>query len=59
MNVNSEIKSVLLAIAKKYGKNAVFKMSEQEAVHVGSISTQCLALDNALGIGGVDRKSVV
>lgn len=55
MNVDHEIKSVLAAISKKYGSNAVFKMSEQEAVHVGSISTQCLALDAALGIGGVPR----
>jgi recombination protein RecA len=47
-------------IEKQFGKGAIMKLGEQAAlVPVGAISTGSLALDAALGIGGVPRGRVV
>ncbi len=53
--MDKDIKEVLGLISKKYGKTAVFKMSEKKLVNVDSISTQSLSLDAALGVGGMPR----
>jgi len=46
-------------IEKQFGAGAVMKMGEKGVVPVDSISTGALALDLALGIGGVPRGRVV
>jgi recombination protein RecA len=46
-------------IEKQFGAGAVMKMGEKGVVPVESISTGALALDLALGIGGVPRGRVV
>jgi recombination protein RecA len=46
-------------IEKQYGKGAVMKLGEQGNVSVAAISTGALALDLALGIGGLPRGRVV
>jgi recombination protein RecA len=46
-------------IEKQFGAGAVMKMGEKGVVPIDSISTGALALDLALGIGGVPRGRVV
>jgi recombination protein RecA len=46
-------------IEKQYGKGAVMKMGEKGAMAVETISTGALALDLALGVGGLPRGRVV
>jgi recombination protein RecA len=45
-------------IEKSYGKGAIMKLGEQGNVGVAAISTGALALDLALGIGGLPRGRV-
>ncbi len=49
----------LSQIEKQFGKGSVMKMSEKGVVPIEAISTGALALDIALGIGGVPRGRVV
>src|SRR4051812_31717606 len=46
-------------IERQFGKGAVMKMNDHAAVSIGSISTGSLALDLALGIGGLPRGRIV
>ncbi|HJR24117.1 MAG TPA: recombinase RecA [Acidimicrobiales bacterium] len=46
-------------IEKNYGKGSIMKMGEANAVQVESIPTGSIALDLALGIGGLPRGRVV
>ena len=49
----------LSQIEKQYGKGSVMKMCEKGSMAVESISTGALALDIALGIGGLPRGRVI
>ncbi|MFZ4434267.1 MAG: recombinase RecA, partial [Microthrixaceae bacterium] len=49
----------LSQIEKQYGKGSVMKMSEKGSMAVESIPTGALALDIALGVGGLPRGRVV
>ena len=46
-------------IEKTYGKGAIMRLGDQQAQQIDSISTGSLALDAALGVGGVPRGRVV
>jgi recombination protein RecA len=46
-------------IERQFGKGSVMRMSDQAAVAVGAVSTGSLALDLALGIGGLPRGRIV
>ena len=46
-------------IERNFGKGSVMRMSDRPQVAVGAISTGSLALDVALGIGGLPRGRVV
>jgi recombination protein RecA len=48
----------LAQIKKNHGEGAVMKMSERGSMEVESISTGALAIDIALGIGGLPRGRV-
>jgi recombination protein RecA len=51
--------NALSQIERQFGKGSVMKMSDQAAVTVGAVSTGSLALDLALGIGGLPRGRIV
>ncbi len=53
------LEMALSQIEKQYGKGSVMKMSEKGSMAVESISTGALALDIALGIGGLPRGRVI
>lgn len=49
----------ILQIEKQFGKGAIMKLGEAPIQNIEVISTGCLTLDNALGIGGVPRGRIV
>jgi recombination protein RecA len=53
------LETALGQIERQYGKGSVMRMSDRAAVTVGAISTGSLALDLALGIGGLPRGRIV
>ena len=46
-------------IERQFGKGSVMRMSDRPQVAIGAVSTGSLALDMALGIGGLPRGRVV
>jgi recombination protein RecA len=46
-------------IERQFGKGSVMKMNDHAAVSIGAVSTGSLALDLALGIGGLPRGRIV
>ena len=59
MEKGKAIESALSQIEKKFGKGSIMKMGERAVDDVKSISTNCLSLDAAIGIGGVPRGRIV
>ncbi len=53
------LNEVLGLIEKQYGKGAIMKLGDDMCVPIDTISTGCLALDVALGIGGLPRGRIV
>lgn len=49
----------LAHIEKKFGKGAIMRMDENHTQAVEAISTGCLSLDLALGVGGIPRGRIV
>lgn len=59
MEKNKAIDAAFSQIEKKFGKGAIMRMGEHQAIKIPSISTGSIALDIALGIGGVPRGRIV
>ena len=57
--MNKHSTTALGQIERNFGKGAVMKMNDRAAVSVGAVSTGSLALDLALGIGGLPRGRIV
>ncbi|WP_010076976.1 recombinase RecA [Clostridium cellulovorans] len=53
------IQAAMTQIEKQFGKGAIMTLGENSILDVDSIPTGCLALDVALGIGGVPRGRIV
>ena len=53
------LEEALARIEKSYGKGAIMNMDGTNKVKVDVIPTGCLAIDQALGIGGVPRGRIV
>lgn len=53
------IESALAQIEKKYGKGSIMRLGEKPHEEVGAISTGCLSLDAAIGVGGFPRGRIV
>ena len=49
----------LQQIEKQFGKGAIMRMRDDEVQQVESVSTGCLTLDIALGIGGIPKGRVI
>ncbi|NMM65708.1 recombinase RecA [Clostridium sp. P21] len=61
--MNSEklkaLEAALGQIEKQFGKGSIMKLGEHSTLDIEAISTGCLDLDIALGIGGVPRGRVI
>ncbi len=54
------LENALAQIDKKYGKGAVMKLGEAvKNLEISTISTGCLELDIALGVGGIPRGRII
>ncbi|MBK9165163.1 MAG: recombinase RecA [Acidobacteria bacterium] len=53
------IESALLQIEKKFGKGSIMRLGERPHEEAGAISTNCLSLDAAIGVGGVPRGRII
>ncbi|HXG65167.1 MAG TPA: recombinase RecA [Blastocatellia bacterium] len=53
------IDSAIAQIEKQFGKGSIMRLGEKRVADVGFISTSCLSLDAAMGIGGVPRGRIV
>jgi recombination protein RecA len=56
---NRAIGAAVSHIEKQYGKGSIMRMGDEPPRKVASISTGALALDLALGVGGVPRGRVI
>jgi recombination protein RecA len=59
MEKQRAVDQAISQIEKQFGKGSIMRMSEDKVVDIPAISTGSLALDMALGIGGVPRGRVV
>lgn len=53
------LETALAQIEKQFGKGAVMKLGQNQAMNVESISTGSVSLDLALGIGGVPKGRII
>ncbi len=56
---NDALDQALLQIEKQYGKGSIMKLGDNIEQKIDVISTGCLTLDIALGIGGVPRGRII
>ena len=59
MDRDRAVEQAISQIEKQFGRGSIMKMGEEKIVDIPAISTGSLALDLALGIGGVPRGRVV
>ena len=59
MEIKEGLLGAITAIEKKYGKGSIMKLGDEASVAVDVIPTGCLALDVALGVGGVPRGRII
>ena len=56
---NRAIDLAIAGIEKQFGKGSIMRLGEKKVIDIPAISTSCLSLDAAIGIGGVPRGRVV
>ena len=59
MDKGKAIESALMQIEKKFGKGSIMRLGEKPHEEIGAISTNCLSLDAAIGVGGFPRGRIV
>jgi len=59
MDKGKAIDAALSQIEKKFGKGSIMRLGERPAQDVKAISTRCLSLDAAIGVGGFPRGRIV
>lgn len=58
-NKNKALETALSQIEREYGKGAIMKLGQKEAVEVESSSSGSISLDLALGVGGYPKGRVI
>lgn len=53
------VKFAMEQIEKAHGKGSIMRLSDKQVVNVDCISTGCISLDAAIGIGGVPRGRII
>jgi recombination protein RecA len=59
MDKDRAVEQAISQIERQFGRGSIMKMGDQKVIDIPTISTGSLALDLALGIGGVPRGRVV
>lgn len=55
----SQLQTTLASLQKRFGEGAIMRLGDAQHMVVEAISTGCLSLDLALGVGGVPRGRIV
>jgi recombination protein RecA len=58
-NVDKALEAVQLDINKEYGDGSIMRLGGTASLDVEAISTGCLSLDMALGVGGVPKGRII
>ena len=58
-NVEKALEAVQLDINKEYGDGSIMRLGGTASLDVEAISTGCLSLDMALGVGGVPKGRII
>jgi recombination protein RecA len=53
------VKLAMEQIEKQHGKGSIMRLSDKNVVAVDAISTGCMSMDAAIGIGGVPRGRII
>ena len=56
---NKVLQSAINEIKERFGEGAIMKLSETTAVNVDTIPTGSIAMDQALGVGGMPRGRII
>ena len=59
MDKSKAIDAAVSQIERQFGKGSIMRMGDEEPQRVASLSTGALALDLALGVGGVPRGRII
>lgn len=62
MEKNEKLKAIdgaISKIEKQFGKGSIMKFGDRKIEKIEVISTGCLAIDNALGVGGIPKGRIV
>lgn len=59
MEKSKALESAMLQIEKQFGKGSIMRLGESGRPGIEVISTGCLSLDIALGVGGIPRGRVI
>src|SRR6187455_1724577 len=59
MDKGKAIESALQQIEKKFGKGSIMRLGERPHEELDAISTNCLSLDAAIGVGGFPRGRII
>src|SRR5215207_6315323 len=59
MDKGKAIESALLQIEKKFGKGSIMRLGGRRLDEIDAISTNCLSLDAAIGVGGMPRGRII
>ena len=63
MNIDKDkllaIETAMKQIERQFGKGSIMKLDNNSIMDIETISTGCLSLDIALGIGGVPRGRII
>ena len=55
LDKKAALETAISRIEREFGKGTIMKLGENAAMNVSAVSTGSIALDLALGIGGVPR----
>lgn len=58
-NYSTSTKDAIEQIRSRFGEGSIMRLGEAKAMNVESISTGCLSLDLALGVGGLPRGRII
>ena len=56
---DNQLQTTLATLQKRFGEGAIMRLGDARHMVVESISTGCLSLDLALGVGGVPRGRII
>src|SRR5271154_1612738 len=54
-----DLETAIAGIEKQFGKGSIFRLGDKPDIKIDSISTGCLSIDMAIGVGGLPRGRII